>query len=80
MQITRTTPSFTGLEFHVVRDVNKGRKFLYNEVLDVMEKNPVPATFKNDRVVLEAPDDSNNIMKLVKALQKKGIKITIPFK
>ena len=58
--------SFTGIKIYG-KD-NKDVKFLYNKVLDTVQKEKLSAVFKND--VVELPTSN----KLKEILQKLGIK------
>lgn len=58
--------NFTGIKIYS-KD-NKDVKFLYNKVLDTVQKEKLPAVFKND--VVELPTSS----KLKEILQKLGIR------
>lgn len=74
MQITRTTPNFTGHDYIISKNLNKGKQYLYNNVVDILAENPVPAIMKTDVIEINAPKDSNNIKKVLEALEKAGIK------
>lgn len=75
MQITKTTPSFTGKEIFIPKNLNKSKKFLYNEVVDIIKENKVPALISNDGIRIEVPSDHTKALdKITQTLNQTGIK------
>lgn len=73
--IPAITPSFTGTKVKILQEANKGKTYLFNEVLDIVRKDKIPATFHNKGVDFDIPSDAPNISnKLVSKLEEKGIK------
>ena len=74
MQITKTNPSFSGRNYLISREANKGKTLLYNQVINIIEKNPVPCIIKNKGIEISVPNDSNNIKKVLDEFKRVGIK------
>ncbi len=72
MQVNNISPAFTGREFNITPEMNKGRKFLYNEVVDIIRETPVPAVFSNEGIKISAPE-SQSLTKVLGNLAKSGI-------
>lgn len=75
MQVTKTTPSFTAKSIMVPRDLNKSRQYLYNEVLNIIKENKVPALIENKGIRIEVPSDYTKALdKVTESLTQTGIK------
>ncbi len=75
MQITKTTPNFTGKEIYISKNLNKSKKFLYNEVLDIIKENKVPALISNEGISIEIPSGHTKALdKITQTLKQTGIK------
>ncbi len=72
MQVNNTTPVFAGKDIRITKDTNKGRQFLYGEVLDIIRKTPVPAVFANEGITISSPE-SKSLTKVLGDLTKAGI-------
>ncbi len=70
MRIAKTTPTFTPrADIIVPQNLNKGRQYLYNEVLDLVNKHKKPAIFHNKWIEV-----SNVCENFKEALNQIGIK------
>lgn len=70
MQVTPITPSFSGKNIYVPKNLksNKDRKYLYNEVIDIVKEHHTPAVVKNNGIEINATD------KFIEKLKEIGIK------
>lgn len=60
MYIQQVNPNFTGKSIKIniprAEKQNAGRELLYNEVLDVLKKNPLPAEFRTKEININISD------------------------
>ncbi len=70
MQVTPIAPSFSGKNIYVPKNAkpNKDRTYLYNEVIEIVNKHHTPAVVKNNGIEITA---TNAVMEKLKEL---GIK------
>lgn len=74
MQITKATPSFAGKGIIIPKNLNKSKTYLYNEVIDIVKVNKVPALVGNDGIKIEVLPDSKALDKVTDTLNQAGIK------
>lgn len=67
------SPAFAGKNLKITYELNKDRKYLFNEVLDIIKETPVPATIGNGSCTITPPSGSKNIDKVIGNLTKAGI-------
>lgn len=72
MQVNNVSPVFEGKNIKITSEINKGRQYLYNDVLDIIQKTPVPAVFANEGITISAPE-SKSLTKVLGDLTKAGI-------
>ncbi len=76
MQINTISPIFGGKNIKISKETNKGRQYLYNEVLTIIQKTPVPAVFGNEGIVIDSPA-SKSLTKVIDELTNAGINFDI---
>ena len=77
MQVQNVSPSFTGKNTIVIsRAKNANKTYLYNDVVDMVNKHKVPATFKTDGIDIEPQSGTQKAGKIEEALKKLGIIFT----
>ncbi len=72
MQVNNISPAFEGKNIRITPELNKGRKLLYNDVLDIIRETPVPALFANEAITINSPE-SKSLTKVLGDLTKAGI-------
>lgn len=72
MQVNNISPAFTGRDIRISHEMNKNKRFLYNEVLEIIQKTPVPAIFSNEGIKISSPE-SPSLTKVIGDLTKSGI-------
>lgn len=70
MQVTPVMPTFCGRDIFIPKNVkpNRDKKYLYNEVIDIVKKHHTPAVVGNEGIEITATN------KVIEKLKEIGVK------
>lgn len=77
MNTISQSPTFMGKSLSISSHINKGRKYLYNDITTIINKNQMPAVFSNDKIVINMPEFVYMQDKIMNDLTKAGVSFDI---